>query len=258
MSMHFNIQYMSVWMWVCEHWMLYWMSFLCKLCMCRALIVLMKCLNGFKKSTSFSSPHSEGAGTPLRQGQDIPLTNAQTGRRWGGGGGRGLETASSNTYNTTQGGRHRAATSLSWFSFYFLVSSPGSLWRGTTQRERKTKGAKPSAWKPVCNMLCHARVTSAASTTGIGHCQEEGMFPAQMLLWTGSSCGFGTVISKPSPEESHGKKSSGQTVHLVLSGCCMCASTAETLSLENCVNSKLKSVSSSHFTVNIFFFFFVF
>lgn len=99
-------------------------------------------------------------------------------------------------------------------------------------------------WGTACNMLCHAGVTATASPTGVAGCQEKRMFSSGMSPWTSSPCGCGTAISKPLPEESHGKKSRDQRAGLVLLGGRLWTCNVETLMLKGSFHVGLKSASS--------------
>lgn len=148
---------------------------------------------------------TEGAGTPLTRGQDIPLTGARKGgrERWA---------------------RQREREILRRrFSFYLSPFPHFPPWEvlkvqnregdAKSERQRGQSCWNGNEWECVsfslCSMLCHADVTAAAFPTGVAGCQEKEYFSGGMIPWTRSPCGCGTVISKPLPEESHGKKSSG-------------------------------------------------
>lgn len=65
------------------------------------------------------------------------------------------------------------------------------MWKGRTEREtqsKRDKGGKAERMKAsvrvsdsVCNMLCHAGVTTAASPTGVVGCQEKECFPVEWV-----------------------------------------------------------------------------
>lgn len=124
---------------------------------------------------------TQGAGTPLTQGQDIPLTGV---RREAGRGGRDEQTE-----------RRRAKETLQLFLSLSASSLP-SLWgcERAEQKERRnvreTKGGG-QGWKDesncecvsdsVFNMLCHAGVITAASSSGVVGCQEMECFPEEWV-----------------------------------------------------------------------------
>lgn len=107
-----------------------------------------------KRINRFSWLDTEGAGTPLTQGQDIPLTGAR----------REEEGERDERERDREKGRFcRDATVLLFFfslSPHFLTSLPWRLWKGRTEREtqsKRDKGGKAermkanvSAWVTLC------------------------------------------------------------------------------------------------------------
>lgn len=101
----------------------------------------------------------------------------------------------------------------------------------------------------MCNVLCHAGATAAASSPkpGVAGCQEKECFPAERAPEAGPPCGCGTATSKLLPEGSHGKKQRrDRRAEPVLPGGCLRDRPAEAAGTHVCL----------HFVLGFFFLYF--
>lgn len=145
-----------------------------------------------KRINRFSWLDTEGAGTPLTQGQDIPLTGARR-EEEGGRGGREGETSES---ETERRGDTEETLDCFFFCFFFssphfLTSLPGRLWKGRTERQtqsKRDKGGKTermkanvSVWVTRCVTCSVMLVWLPLPPTGVVGCQEKECFPEEWV-----------------------------------------------------------------------------
>lgn len=115
---------------------------------------------------------ASGASTPLVQCRDIPLTGAKRREGWG----------------EAEGDGETPLLCLAPSPFpRFPPQEVAKGQRGERETQSETdKGGSAERMKAsvrvsdsVCNMLCHAGVTTAASPTGVAGCQEKECFPVE-------------------------------------------------------------------------------